>query len=135
MTNAYIIVANFSRGVYFRMVNENDFQQEQYPYYSFYPQESYMMPYHQPMMNEQSHYYPYETYMYTPYPYMNMQQQEAIAQDPSINNPVLQQFVDENGQMDINKMLKTVGQLADTVQQVTPVIRQLNDVIKNFRVK
>src|SRR5690625_51614 len=117
------------------MVNENDFQQEQLPYYSFYAQEPYMTPYNQSVMYDQPYYYPYESYMYTPYSYMNNQPNERMVQESTISNSVLQQFLDENGQMDINKMLKTVGQVADTVQQVTPVIRQLNDVIKNFRVK
>ena|SRR5690625_873405 len=135
MINAYIIVANFYREVCFRMVYENDFQQEQLPYYSFYAQEPYMTPYNQPVMYDQPYYYPYESYMYTPYSYMNIQQNEAVPQESVFSNPVLQQFLDENGQMDINKMLKTVGQVADTVQQVTPMIREINEVIKNFRVK
>lgn len=48
-------------------------------------------------------------------------------------NRVMQQFLDENGQVDIQKMLKTVGQFADTVQQVSPVIKQLNDLVRSFR--
>lgn len=43
------------------------------------------------------------------------------------------QFQNESGQIDVNKMLSTVGQLANTVQQVTPVVKQLGDFIKGFR--
>jgi len=117
------------------MVNENDFQQGELPYYSFYPQDPYRTPYHPSMMDHASYYYPYESYRNIPYSYMDMPPNEVNTSDSSFHNQVLQQFVDENGQMDINKMLRTVGQLADTVQQVTPVIRELNDVIKTFRTK
>lgn len=48
-------------------------------------------------------------------------------------HPILQQFQNENGQIDINKMLSTVGQLANTVQQVSPVFKQVGDLIKSFR--
>lgn len=43
------------------------------------------------------------------------------------------QFLNEQGQVDVNKMLTTVGQLAKTVQQVSPVIKQVNDIIQSFR--
>lgn len=44
------------------------------------------------------------------------------------------QFLNEHGQVDVNKMLSTVGHLAQTVQQVSPVIKQVNDIIQSFRV-
>lgn len=44
------------------------------------------------------------------------------------------QFLNEHGQVDVNKMLSTVGQLAQTVQQVSPVIKQVNDIVQSFRV-
>lgn len=42
-------------------------------------------------------------------------------------------FYDENGQIDIDKMLSTVGQVANTVQQVSPVIKQVSSLIKAFK--
>lgn len=73
-------------------------------------------------------------------PFMNgINAQPVINPNPTTNEEsaispgVMQQFLDENGNVDIQKMLSTVGQLADTVQQVSPVIRQLNDLIRNFR--
>ena len=46
---------------------------------------------------------------------------------------MLQQFLNEDGQVDIQKMLQTIGQFADTVQQVSPVVKQINDIIRSFR--
>lgn len=54
---------------------------------------------------------------------------ESFTQQPGI----LAQFQNENGQVDLNKMISTVGQLANTVQQVTPVVKQINDLFKTFR--
>lgn len=55
-------------------------------------------------------------------------------QSPTQNRPtILTQFQDENGQMDIHKTLATVGQFANTVQQVTPMVKQISDLIKSFR--
>lgn len=53
---------------------------------------------------------------------------------PSNQSPsLLTQFQDQNGLIDINKTLSTVGQFANTVQQVTPVIKQISDLVKLFR--
>jgi|GEM_PF-1315482 len=45
----------------------------------------------------------------------------------------LTQYQDENGQMDVEKVLSTVGQFANTVQQISPVIQQVSSLIKTFR--
>lgn len=57
---------------------------------------------------------------------------------PQTNKPqtpgsILTQFQNEDGQVDINKMLSTVGQLVHTVQQVSPMIKQFGSIMKNFR--
>lgn len=119
------------------MMNEYDM----YRFYeTYYP---YMYPYQPYVDNHYSDgvYYP-APYMNS-YPYYYFQQQAQmppfVANVPQTNNEtqaanrMLQQFLDENGQVDIQKMLQTVGQLADTVQQVSPVIRQVNDLIRQFR--
>lgn len=46
----------------------------------------------------------------------------------------MSQFQGSDGQLDFNKMLSTVGQLANTVQQVTPVIQQVGSLMKSFKV-
>lgn len=45
---------------------------------------------------------------------------------------IMAQFQDENGQVDVNKMMTTVSQFAQTIQQVTPVVKQVSDLIKAF---
>lgn len=111
-----------------------DYENETMPTYQFQPVYDYMYePYDYPP------YMMYPPYMYQQVPpNMNIDQQafyQEIPQQGQSNNTnsVMQQFLDENGNVDIQKMLSTVGQLADTVQQVTPVIRQLNDLIRSFR--
>lgn len=49
------------------------------------------------------------------------------------SSSILSQFQTPSGDLDINKMLSTVGQLANTVQQVSPVIKQVGSIIKSFR--
>ncbi|MFP7494999.1 YppG family protein [Terribacillus saccharophilus] len=39
-------------------------------------------------------------------------------------------FQDKDGQMDINKMMSTVGQMASTVQQVSPIVKSLGSFLK-----
>ncbi|WP_249872711.1 YppG family protein [Oceanobacillus saliphilus] len=42
-------------------------------------------------------------------------------------------FYNGNGQIDFDKVLSTVGQLASTYHQVTPIVKQFGSLIKNFR--
>lgn len=42
-------------------------------------------------------------------------------------------FQDEDGQMDFDKMLSTVGQLANTYHQVSPIVKQFGSLIKNLK--
>ncbi|AIF45158.1 YppG family protein [Virgibacillus sp. SK37] len=48
-------------------------------------------------------------------------------------NGLLHYFQDNEGQMDLDKMLSTVGQLANTYHQVSPIVKQFGSFIKNFR--
>nr|CDQ37473.1 hypothetical protein BN993_07024 [Virgibacillus halodenitrificans] len=48
-------------------------------------------------------------------------------------NGLLNYFQDNEGQMDLDKMLSTVGQLANTYHQVSPIVKQFGSFIKNFR--
>lgn len=48
-------------------------------------------------------------------------------------NGILSQFQNGNGQIDVDKMLTTVGQLANTYHQVAPIIKQFGSFMKNFR--
>ncbi|WP_053217420.1 YppG family protein [Virgibacillus senegalensis] len=42
-------------------------------------------------------------------------------------------FQDKNGQMDIDKMLNTVGQMANTFQQMAPLFKGFSSFIKGIR--
>lgn len=72
-----------------------------------------------PITHEQDH----------PYFYPPPQSFSNQSQSPGF----LTQFQDENGQMNFEKVLSTVNQLANTFQQVTPVIQQVSAMIKTFR--
>lgn len=108
-----------------------------YVYYPVHPSEMAWNPHH------------YNPYIYYPcvnqYPHSQKVEEVSVQRDEPVSNNreeesnhdttqyFLQQFLDENGQVDIQKMLTTIGQFADTVQQVSPVIKQLNDLVRNFR--
>lgn len=139
------------------MVYENVNVNPTMPYYQYYQQQMQMPLYYPEMYGAQSYYYQPNMnggYMFEPImsgympPYANNSYMPSYANDvnyapntyyeeASVDgiapNRVMQQFLDENGQVDIQKMLRTVGQFADTVQQVSPVIKQLNDLIRSFR--
>lgn len=48
-------------------------------------------------------------------------------------NSVMAHFQDENGQLNLDKMLTTVGQMANTYHQVYPIFKQFSNFIKNFK--
>jgi len=138
------------------MVYEYNYERPTMPYYQNY-QQNVPMPYnYNGMYDDYSFYYQPNIYQaqmmgggYFP-PYANVRYMPAYQQAESYTpntyldstgeetasastSKVMQQFLDENGQVDIQKMLQTVGQFADTVQQVSPVIKQLNDLVRSFR--
>lgn len=107
-------------------------------YYQLYPMM--YMPYYHPYYMQQMH----ENNMLSDNMYMPREQtmpanavhHERVMDSPQleqVDKKVIQQFMNEDGQVDIQKMLQTVGQFADTVQQVSPVIKQLNELIRSFR--
>src|SRR5690625_5085161 len=71
-------------------------------------------------------------YMMNP-PYINHVPENDVRSNGIDAHHVMQQFLTTDGQVDIQKMLQTIGQFANTVQQVSPVIKQINDIIKSFR--
>lgn len=131
------------------MVDEQMYEQPLMPYDPYYM--SYPNQTHYPNMYE--YYMPaypwgiYPNYPLVPYsiypPYVPVEEasvpsqaapmQEGGVAREAIDSKVLQQFMNDNGQVDIQKMLQTVGQFADTVQQVSPVIKQLNELVRSFR--
>lgn len=139
------------------MVNDNEYVRPTMPYYQYYQQPVHAPVEHHEIVDERTFYFqPQYEYgggyvqpaYYPPYMYGNYAPPQAPAYVPeppytqnfsgdltdnAAANRVMQHFMDENGQIDIPKMLKTVGQFADTIQQVSPVIKQLNDLVRSFR--
>lgn len=65
----------------------------------------------------------------------NFNPQSNMNQQPNMNPPngIINYFQDEDGQMDFDKMLSTVGQLASTYHQVSLIVKQVGSLIKIFR--
>ncbi|GAB3045396.1 YppG family protein [Virgibacillus ainsalahensis] len=49
------------------------------------------------------------------------------------NNNLFAYFQNNEGQVDVDKMISTVGQLANTYHQVSPIVKQFGSLIKSFR--
>lgn len=100
---------------------EQGHQQSPFEYYSK-PSQPESWPY---VMPQQSNYYQYQQQG----PNFPQQQPQQSSQTPGL----LAQFQTPDGQMDVQKMLSTVGQLANTVQQVSPVIKEIGAMFRVFR--
>ncbi|WP_164671043.1 YppG family protein [Virgibacillus doumboii] len=55
----------------------------------------------------------------------------AVNSSPAPNN-LLHYFQDNNGEMDLDKVLTTVGQLANTFQQISPVVKDVGSMMKKL---
>ncbi|WP_197482197.1 YppG family protein [Oceanobacillus sp. Castelsardo] len=88
-------------------------------------------------MNDHSNQTPYE-YFQKPEQPMNWPNNAAFEpnqfqQQPGMPPNIMSQFQKENGQLDFDKVLGTVGQLAHTYHQVAPIFQQFSSFMKNFR--
>ncbi|MEC5424688.1 YppG family protein [Virgibacillus sp. C22-A2] len=66
-----------------------------------------------------------------PNPFANPNPNPSINPNPS--NGLMSYFQSQDGQVDFDKMLSTVGQLANTYHQVSPIVKQFGALMKNFR--
>lgn len=108
------------------MANDEEYGYHDYPfYYNQMPTESYNFEF--PPICPCQYHMAQSFYMHPHHFEMNQRRYS-----PSEHH-IMQQFLTEDGHVDIQKMLKTIGQFADTVQQVSPVIKQINDLIRSFR--
>ncbi|MFA1822580.1 YppG family protein [Virgibacillus oceani] len=48
-------------------------------------------------------------------------------------NSIMSNFQNQDGKVDIDKMLGTVGQMANTYHQVSPIFKQFGTFLKGFR--
>lgn len=75
---------------------------------------------------------PYEQFMKPPQPnqwnpYYSLEQQfPQYGQMQGPKNGMIQYFQDKNGQLDIDKMLSTMGQVANTANQFSPLVKSLS---------
>ncbi|MFB1051752.1 YppG family protein [Paraliobacillus sp. JSM ZJ581] len=78
---------------------------------------------------------PYQYFSKPPHPaeWYPEQSQSAFNTYGQQAKGFIQYFQDKDGQMDLDKMLSTVGQVANTYQQVTPMIKGIGSFLKGFK--
>lgn len=77
---------------------------------------------------------PFQYYQKPVLPYMqgnNMNPESASWKKQ--NPPLLQYFQTPDGDMDIEKVMHTVNQLASTYHQVSPIVKNVGSLLKNFQ--
>lgn len=74
---------------------------------------------------------PYELYAKPAQP-MDWFQSGKQAQN-STDNPNPGSFTDNNGQIEFDKLLSSINQVAGTYHQVSPIVKQLSSLVKMFR--
>lgn len=81
-----------------------------------------------------SHITPYERYAKPPQPLNLMSQSQEVYGNPPEQPQagILRAFTDANGQVDFDKTITTINQLASTYHQVSPIVRQLSTLIKTL---
>ncbi|WP_284141750.1 MULTISPECIES: YppG family protein [unclassified Virgibacillus] len=121
---------NMPYGTPNQFVYSNNFPSQE-PYYPYYP--SYQSGSYSPSFSS-----PFLQYAKPPQP-VNWYQSQTQAGDGTAtiqqpqSNGIFSYFQDEKGQVDLDKMLTTVGKLANTYQQVSPMVQQFGSFIKGFR--
>ncbi|MCT2534948.1 YppG family protein [Aquibacillus koreensis] len=81
---------------------------------------------------------PYEQFAKPNHPsqwFQQAQQTQQAQGQPWGQTPkgLMAYFQDKDGQLDIDKMLSTVGQLGNTYQQVSPIVKGLGSFVKGFK--
>ncbi|GEL78591.1 YppG family protein [Tenuibacillus multivorans] len=99
----------------------------------YYPVNYYYPSYYDPTQQQQPYYYPYNNYnqpLYFEVPsnegtqYQNFQNQQS---------PFIQYFQDDNGEVDIDKVINTTNQFVKTAAQVGPMVKSLNNFVKGMK--
>ncbi|GAA5417479.1 hypothetical protein Pryu01_02553 [Paraliobacillus ryukyuensis] len=112
---------------------------QSYPGFPFVPNQQ--NPYQAPTPFQQQ--MPEQQQFSTPYQYLSKPQhpmewfpEQQNATSSGYGNQMkgfMSYFQDKDGQMDLDKMLNTVGQVANTYQQITPVIKGIGSFMKGFK--
>jgi len=118
-------------------MNGNAYYRQPFPN-NMYVQQHAQMPYHQShhsINKPLGQLTPYELYMKPAQPIDLLQPNAGASVNQQNVNPqgLLGLFTDSNGQMDFDKMLQSIGQIAGTYHQVSPIVKQLGSFVKMFR--
>ncbi|MYL36128.1 hypothetical protein GLW05_21455 [Pontibacillus yanchengensis] len=107
-----------------------------------YPQQQPFQPYpNQPAQEEQPRppvfQTPYEQFAKPPQPnqwnpYYSLQQQYPQQNQQATPKGIMNYFQDKNGQLDLDKMLSTMGQVANTANQFSPLVKGLGSFMKGL---
>lgn len=85
----------------------------------------------------QTHVTPYEVYAKPAQPmdllYPNEGASAYSGNQDQPNPSILGAFTDENGQVNLDKTMTTINQLASTYHQVTPIVKQISSILSAFR--
>lgn len=82
---------------------------------------------------------PYQIYAKPKQPanwHTNSQPQQSYYYPIANQSPpssILNYFHNKKGEVDFDKMLSTVGQVANTVKQISPMVKQFGSIMKNFK--
>lgn len=101
---------------------------------TYYPNYYGATPFQSVPNTSQNSYTPYQFYQkpLLPVPQQNNSQMPPFSFGKQ-TNPMLSYFQDKNGEMDFDKIFKTVNQLANTYQQVSPLVKNVGSIVKSFK--
>ncbi|GAA0452522.1 YppG family protein [Alkalibacillus silvisoli] len=66
---------------------------------------------------------------YDEQPFIMQHDQQTMT--PSQKQMLMQYFQDENGEVDLDKVFKTLGQVVQITQQVSPLLKGLNSMVRD----
>lgn len=78
---------------------------------------------------------PYELYAKPAQPmnWMHTETEQPVHNQSSSQQGIAGVFTDQNGQVDFEKALSSIGQIASTYHQVSPIVQQLSSLLKILR--
>lgn len=76
---------------------------------------------------------PYEVYAKPPQPLQLTTGNLQSSQNSTSPQGILGIFTDPNGQVDFDKAMTTINQLASTYHQISPIVKEFSSILKAFR--
>ncbi|MFD2639763.1 YppG family protein [Piscibacillus salipiscarius] len=104
--------------------NNPNFPNDYYypPYY--YPNQHIQNPYQQPFTNQSQPLY---------YEVPNQYEEQFGANLQNTISPFVEYFQDDQGEVDIDKVIATTNQFMKTASQIAPMVKTLNDFVKGMK--